>query len=125
MRLADFILSNVEPILAEWEAFARSIWPGGAATDPATLRDDAEDMLRAAAADMQWAQTAKQQSEKSMGRGEEGESSDRIDRTAGKHGIDRVGSGFDLAALIAEYRALRASVIRLWRESLPEPDLHD
>ena len=28
MRLADFILANIEPILVEWEAFARSIWPG-------------------------------------------------------------------------------------------------
>jgi hypothetical protein len=27
MRLADSILNNVEPILAEWESFARSIWP--------------------------------------------------------------------------------------------------
>ncbi|MDQ3441148.1 MAG: sensor histidine kinase, partial [Planctomycetota bacterium] len=38
MRLADFILTNIEPILAEWEVFARGVWPG-AATDPATLRD--------------------------------------------------------------------------------------
>ena len=28
MRLADFIHSNVEPILVEWEAFARGIAPG-------------------------------------------------------------------------------------------------
>lgn len=34
-------------------------------------------------------------------------------------------SGFDLWALVAEYRALRASVLRLWRESLPNPDLND
>ena len=27
MRLAIFILANVETILAEWEVFARSIWP--------------------------------------------------------------------------------------------------
>jgi len=27
MRLAEFIRANVEPILVEWEAFARSIWP--------------------------------------------------------------------------------------------------
>ena len=27
MRLTDFIDANVEPILAEWEVFARSIWP--------------------------------------------------------------------------------------------------
>ena len=34
-------------------------------------------------------------------------------------------SGFDLWAVIAEYRALRASVLRLWRESGPAPDLRD
>ena len=27
MRLADFITQNTEPILAEWETFARRIWP--------------------------------------------------------------------------------------------------
>lgn len=32
MRLADFILSNLEPILHEWEMFARRI---GAGTSPA------------------------------------------------------------------------------------------
>ena len=41
------------------------------------------------------------------------------------HGSGRVGSGFDLWAVVAEYRALRASVIRLWRESGPIPDLND
>ena len=38
MRLADFILANTEQILAEWEAFARSVWPE-AATDQLALRD--------------------------------------------------------------------------------------
>ena len=36
-----------------------------------------------------------------------------------------MASGFDLWAVIAEYRALRASVLRLWRESGPAPDLRD
>ena len=48
MRLADFILANIEPILVEWEAFARSIWPGRQ-TDPLALRDHAADILRATA----------------------------------------------------------------------------
>ena len=33
-------------------------------------------------------------------------------------------SGFDLWAVVAEYR-LRASVLRFWRESEPAPDLRD
>ena len=56
MRLADFILGNIEPILVEWEAF-HSVWPE-AKTDPLALRDHAEDILRATASDMKSAQTS-------------------------------------------------------------------
>jgi len=124
MRLADFILANIEPILQEWEAFARTIW-AGAAIDPAALRDHAEDMLRAAAADMKSNQTSTQQTDKSKGRGGNGMESAGVNRASESHGTGRVDTGFDLASVIAEYRALRASVIRLWRESGPNPDLHD
>jgi hypothetical protein len=40
------------------------------------------------------------------------------------HGVGRVGSGFNLVEVASEYRALRASVLRLWRESNPAPELH-
>src|SRR5688572_32439946 len=124
MRLADFILANTEPILAEWEVFARRIWPGPA-TDPATLRDHAEDILRATAQDMVSDQTALQQSDKSKGDGDAGAASVRIDKASTLHGAGRVQSGFDLMAVASEYRALRASVVRLWRESCPNPDRRD
>ncbi len=125
MRLADFILENLEPILAEWEAFARSVWPG-AATDPRELRDHAADILRATALDMKSAQSAAQQSDKSKGgRGGAGEGSVRVDGASDVHAAGRVRSGFDMMAVVAEYRALRASVIRLWRESEPASDLRD
>ena len=124
MRLADFILANVEPILAEWEAFARGIWPG-AKTDPLTLRDHAEDILRATARDMKSAQTTAQQSDKSKGEGDAGAGSESLDGASDVHAVGRVASGFDLLAVVAEYRALRASVIRLWRESSPDPDRRD
>ena len=124
MRLADFILENTEPILAEWEVFARSIWPG-AATDPATLRDHAEEILRAAAQDMASEQSPAEQSDKSKGEGGDGAASGRVDRASTQHGAGRVRSGFDLPAVAAEYRALRATVIRLWRQSGPNPDLRD
>jgi hypothetical protein len=68
VRLPDFILANVEPILAEWESFARGVWPKGATVDPAELRNEAGDILRAAAVDMQSDQTGPQQAEKSKGR---------------------------------------------------------
>ena len=62
--LADFIVANVEPILAEWE-FARGIWPDGATADPTEMRDEAEDILRATAVDMRTHQATVQQAEKS------------------------------------------------------------
>ncbi|MBC7785421.1 MAG: HAMP domain-containing histidine kinase [Burkholderiales bacterium] len=109
----------MEVILAEWEAFARSVWPGPE-SDPRELRDHAMDILRAAAMDMKSAQTAAQQSDKSKGDGDAGQESDRIDGASDVHAVGRVRSGFDMMAVVAEYRALRASVVRLWRESRPD-----
>jgi|GEM_PF-4469990 len=127
MRLADFILANTEPILKEWEAFARGIWPDTSAggNDPATLRDHAKAILLATVPNMKSLQSKAQQSSKSKGEGDAGHVSDDIDAASEKHGADRVASGWDLAALVAEYRALRASVLRLWRESTPTADLRD
>src|SRR4051794_612441 len=124
MRLADFILANIEPILVEWEAFARGVWPGKQ-TDPRELRDHAADILRATAWDMKSVQSATEQSDKSRGEGQDGAESARVDGASDVHAVGRVNSGFDLLAVVAEYRALRASVIRLWRESGPDPDLRD
>jgi signal transduction histidine kinase len=124
MRLADFMLANVEPVLAEWEEFARRVWPAAAA-DPAELRDHAEEILRATARDMGSAQTTAQQSDKSKGGQTAGEDSARLNGASEVHAIGRAISGFGLPAVVAEYRALRASVLRLWRESAPNPDRRD
>jgi signal transduction histidine kinase len=104
VRLADFILANVEPILEQWETFARSIWPSGATAKVVEVRDDAEDLLREIAIDMRSEQTGVERADKSNG---------------------RAAPGFDLEAVIAEHRALRTSVLRLWRESDPTADLRD
>jgi len=125
MRLAQFILANIEPILAEWEAFARRLVPGASMTI-AQLRDDAESILLATARDMQNHQSLQQQKSKSQGDGGAGSvASDRLDIASDRHGAERVASGFHITDVVSEYRALRASVLRLWRESLPQPDLND
>ena len=128
MRLPHFILANVEPILVAWEDFARSIWPvplNDPETDPAALRDHAENILRAAAEEMLVGQTDQEQQQKSRGKGEDGAASVKVDRASELHGILRVSHGFELCGVVAEYRALRSSVIRLWRASLPTTDLND
>lgn len=46
MRLADFILHNMEIILGEWEAFARTLLPAAAGMTSLALRDDAKHIWR-------------------------------------------------------------------------------
>lgn len=125
MRLAEFISANIEAILAEWETFARSV-TGGAKLGKLALRDDAESILRATVRDMESDQSHWQQSSKSKGHGGAGGAgSDQLDAASFRHGVDRVGSGFNLNEVVSEYRALRGSVLRLWRASNPQPDLND
>jgi len=115
MHLANFILTNLEPILVEWEAFAKSL-PAGASMTPRALRDDAERMLRFIARDLATRQTVDEEIAKSQGHGErlpDGEQS-----AAHDHGLQRLADGFDLVQMVSEYRALRASVTRLWAKEV-------
>ncbi|MDB5326303.1 MAG: Histidine Kinase [Phycisphaerales bacterium] len=125
MRLQDFIGSNVEHILVEWESFARDTWPKDSPADPVELRDHAEQIVNAILADMAQGQTVAEQAEKSRGRGAAGTTSDRLDDASAIHGVARVGSGLTILEVVAEYRALRASILRLWRGTCPDPDAND
>jgi signal transduction histidine kinase len=119
MRLADFILRNLEPILAEWEAFAGTLLPGAAGMSPLALRDHAKQILQAVAKDLGTFQTEQAQAEKSKGRAPV--LTGAPETAAQTHAILRAQSGFDINQLVAEYRALRASVLRLWiQDSVPE-----
>ena len=110
-RLSRFIRDNVEPILAEWETFARSL-PEGGAMNVAALRDHAKEMLLAIAADLERPQSDLAQEEKARGERDAGEA--RGTTAAQEHGAGRAGSGFTVGQMVAEFRALRASVTRLW-----------
>jgi signal transduction histidine kinase len=123
-RLADFILSNMEAILAEWEEFARSLAPGSAMSVIA-LRDHAESILRVTARDMLSVQTPRQRSDKAKGHGGGGAESDRLDDASQEHAIARLADGFNLIEVVSEYRALRASVLKLWRTAVDDADERD
>jgi signal transduction histidine kinase len=114
MRLADFIMENVEPILVEWEAFARGIAPGEK-MDALALRDHAGEILLATVEDMRSARSSAERSARS--RGHRREDGACLNGASEQHAMGRLGSGFDLLELVSEYRALRASVLRLWHES--------
>jgi signal transduction histidine kinase len=117
VHLADFILENTEPILAEWEAFARTILPVTAGMTQQQLRDEAERILRHIAHDMKLEQTDEEQQAKAEGRRAIAPPGNGAS-AAEVHSTDRQTSGFTLIEMVSEYRALRASVIRLWTKGL-------
>jgi hypothetical protein len=49
---------------------------------------------------------------------------DASETAAQTHAILRARSGFDINQLASEYRALRASVLRLWTESCQPDDIN-
>jgi signal transduction histidine kinase len=112
VRLAEFISANTEPILLEWVAFAESCGPAARLMDDSALRDHALAMLHVIVADLRTAQSASEQSEKSKGNADS--TAADPDTAAETHGADRAWSGFTVGEMVSEYRALRASVIRLW-----------
>ena len=115
MRLADFISSSIENILGEWVAFARTRIAVGQGMTDLALRDDAAAILREVARDMGTAQSSGQQQAKSQGEGAPDPSLPRTPSHA--HAMQRVRSGFEVNQMVSEFRALRATVLRLWSES--------
>jgi signal transduction histidine kinase len=124
-RLARFIRDNTERILADWEAFARAL-PVGGTMDVAALRDHAAQMLGVIATDLEAPQTDIEQDAKARGRSD---ADQRKTLTAAQeHGTGRADSGFSVSQMVAEFRALRASVTRLWlaeQDNMPKTDLTD
>jgi signal transduction histidine kinase len=116
MRLATFILSNMEPILVQWEAFAAAQLPAAASMKPLALRDHAKQILEAVAKDLASPQSREAQTTKSLGRAPNPIGAPET--AAQTHAVLRARSGFDINQLAAEYRALRASVLRLWTDAL-------
>src|SRR5687767_174060 len=116
MRLADFILTNRAAILAEWQEFAKTCAPASGSMGIAALSDHASEMLTVIAEDLKTPQDSREQSEKSKGNAPAPDTNERT--AAEKHGTGRAESGFTMDQMVAEYRALRASVIRLWTKQL-------
>jgi signal transduction histidine kinase len=89
------------------------------------LRNHAQHILLAVVKDLRTSQTREAQREKSLGRGPA--LTDAAETAAQTHALLRARAGFNINQLAAEYRALRASVLRLWMDDCaPEaPDLDD
>ena len=111
MRLADFIQANTQTILDDAVQFAVTQAPGGARLNIKRLRNDIPHILREIVADLRTPQSAAQQRAKSLGRAPAHRGPESA---ATSHGRSRADDGFGVNQMIAEYRALRASVLRLW-----------
>jgi hypothetical protein len=116
MTLSRFIAENIEAIADEWQSFALTMEPAALTLSARALRDHAKPILLAIAKDLASEQTALEQSEKSKGHAPMQSASETA---AATHGALRQVSGFDMNQVGSEYRALRASVIRLWTKQQP------
>jgi signal transduction histidine kinase len=114
VRLSDFIRSESERILLAWDAFAATVTHDGATMDQKALRDHAAQILEAIADDLDEPQSRSEQMAKSRGEGERDKAGP--DTAAETHADTRIVAGFGIDAMLTEYRALRASVLRMWTD---------
>lgn len=121
IRLTDFIHGNSEKIVSEWETFARTLTPAANEMTPLALRDHIHEMLDFIVNDIESAQTGEEQIQKSRGDKEKSP----IPSAAETHAALRLAGGFDIDQMVSEYRALRASVVKLWSAENMEPKRAD
>jgi signal transduction histidine kinase/ActR/RegA family two-component response regulator len=121
LRLADFILDQAEPILKEWDKFARTLEPAHSSMTTKELRDHAAEMLKCIADDLRITQSRQEEIAKSHGN----EPRTLQTKTGEVHGLARLNSQFTIEQLASEFRALRSSVLRLWTEAATSPTSED
>ena len=113
MSLSAFISGHHEQIISEFAVFAKTLMPPGVEMTEAELRDHADELLTAVVQDISITQTSEEQSLKSQGRG----SAKTMEASGKLHADDRIHHGFTFRSVLAEFRALRATVLRLYEES--------
>ncbi|KIZ47897.1 MULTISPECIES: HAMP domain-containing sensor histidine kinase [Rhodopseudomonas] len=121
MRLSEFIRENPEPIIAEWETFAGTLNPASEATSPLSLRNHINFILEFIADDIDSPQTEAEQIRKSHGE----KAKHSKDSVAEVHAALRQAGGFNMDQMVSEYRALRASVVKLWGAEASETTPQD
>ena len=120
MTLSEFIRTDMDGILDEWIAFARTI-PAAASLNRKALKNDAREILSGIAADMEKEQSEEVRAAKS--RGTEDTLTELRDSPAQSHAGARLLEGFTLPDMVSEYRALRASVVHRWTaQQRPGPE---
>lgn len=123
MRLQSFISANLDAILNEWVAFAGDQFPAAHTMDRAALLDHGRLILEEIVADMHRPQDDDERQAKSEGNS--ATASTAADLPSRSHARQREQQGFRVEQLVAEYRALRATVLRLWTAASSEVQVQD
>lgn len=119
LRLSEYLKSDPQPVLHDWDAFAESTLTGRAQMSQTALRDSLSGLLGAIAEDMEYAQSAEERSRKSKGL--RPQNSPGLSKYGRLHAADRFASGFNLNQVVSEYRALRASILHHWTAGIVAP----
>lgn len=101
IALADFLLQHRDSIMEAWEAEVRG-FPAARALERPALRDGLPRLLEVVSALM------RQPPRDGVG--------SALGALPDMHALERLVEGFDLRQVVAEYRHLRASVLRLWAD---------
>jgi hypothetical protein len=102
MGLSEFIEANQEALLAAFQEYVLAHLPPGVHLTDAQARDHASQVLVEISAGMRQRPVPSE-----------------ADTPAEKHGRSRRAAGFDVDHVLAEYRMLRATVMRMWLKSRP------
>lgn len=126
MELENFIAQNTDKIVKEWIDFAKDKISLTDTMSHIEVKDHITQILDRIVFDMGMSQTSEEQKIKSQGN-KELNPEDIV--AARDHGEQRLDFGFDFMQLSSEFRALRASVLRLWTEKSYQEnwkiDFHD
>ena len=123
MRLARFVSDNLDAILVDWVAFARDQLPAAAHMNEAALLDHGKLILKEIASDMSRPQDDEERQAKSEGNSSSASTSTQVPSRS--HARQRARQGFEVEQMVAEYRALRATVIRLWTAASSTVQIED
>lgn len=111
MQLTTFIEVHEHEILNEWDNFARKVFGDIFKDGKYLARDHAAEILKELVADMNTRQSLEMQLEKSQNM----KSSRELPESAANiHGLLRHNDGLNVSHVVAEFRALRATIFRLW-----------
>lgn len=111
MKISDYINHHSAQIIDEWETFARTLLPAAQGLPASELREPATRILQEIVLEIE-AHRDHGIRVRPMAAGLQLAVVE--DSAAAAHGALREVSGFTLLQVIAEYRALRTSVLRMW-----------